>query len=503
VCSRGYTGSQLEVLVGEDIIGGRYKMKKLFFSILVTLWTVFLCGQVFAVGNIIDRGATSAETTAQARDDVWLSPKVIPDLGTLIPKFDHNTETLSGDKVLTTSDKPVQLLDCGGASRRYCILPAEEDSTDKFFYIYNASNGSGEKLSIRNDSPSTIVTLGPGMGMTFSCDGTSWEIYGKNGIYYDAISDKVGIGTTNPTRPLTVHANASEIFLMTGVENHGLMLQDLPDFASFLGYNGSSYNKIEFRARSGAGSQLNLSTNGSVGIGTVNPTSRAILDVDGVIGLIETSAPTALAGHGFVYSADVAGTTEVFAMDGAGNAPQLTPHNFALFEPDPLEKYPWSYYAENKALGVRINVDMAGAIRAIEELTGKTFIYYEDIPVTVNLENLYREKWINNYIKENTHKEEISAEQAFETIETQVDDTSNILTYEQDGYELNGTIVTPKFKPVYAKKTIKVTRLKDNIEFDKKTGKFYKTIEPTRGQAELAATTDFTFNPPKWISDRL
>ena len=41
------------------------------------LW-MFLCSQAFAAGNIIDRGATSAETTAQKRDDVWLSPASIP-----------------------------------------------------------------------------------------------------------------------------------------------------------------------------------------------------------------------------------------------------------------------------------------------------------------------------------------------------------------------------------------------------------------------------------------
>jgi len=49
-------------------------MRKLF--LFLAIW-VFFCSQVFAAGNIIDRGATSAETVAQKRKDVWLSPSSI------------------------------------------------------------------------------------------------------------------------------------------------------------------------------------------------------------------------------------------------------------------------------------------------------------------------------------------------------------------------------------------------------------------------------------------
>jgi len=91
-------------------------------------------------------------------------------------------------------------------------------------------------------------------------------------------SGNVGIGTTNPTRKLEIYnstAGDNEILLMHGAEN-GLLLQDLAsaDMASFLGYNGTSYNAIEFRAKSGYGSQLVLATSGNVGIGTANPLSK-------------------------------------------------------------------------------------------------------------------------------------------------------------------------------------------------------------------------------------
>ena len=100
-------------------------------------------------------------------------------------ELDQNVEALSGNKTLTTSDKSLQKLDPNGSDRDV-TLPAEASSTDLVFWIYNTANGAGEDLVIKNDSPATIVTLGPGMGMMFSCDGTSWVALDNEGILYDA-----------------------------------------------------------------------------------------------------------------------------------------------------------------------------------------------------------------------------------------------------------------------------------------------------------------------------
>jgi hypothetical protein len=99
---------------------------------------------------------------------------------------------------------------------------------------------------------------------------------------------------------------------------------------------------------------------------------------------------TALSGMGTntagLYADDVAGTVEMFAIDEAGNNPQLTPHNFELFDPPtldaahPVTEYPWSYSARNAYLGIEIGVDMARLVVAVEKLTGEKLAHVRPIP---------------------------------------------------------------------------------------------------------------------------
>lgn len=76
-----------------------------------------------------------------------------------------------------------------------------------------------------------------------------------------------------------------------------------------------------------------------------------------------------------IFADDVTSSGELFGIDEAGNTPQLTPHNFELFTPDPAEPYPWSYYCKNEFLGVEIAADLTKMCRLVEALTGETIIY--------------------------------------------------------------------------------------------------------------------------------
>jgi hypothetical protein len=94
-----------------------------------------------------------------------------------------------------------------------------------------------------------------------------------------------------------------------------------------------------------------------------------------------TADPTMGSNTAGFYGKDVGGTVEAFAVDEAGNAAQLTPHNFD----GPVQPIPgtlhWSQYHQNSYLGVRKWYDIERALLALEALTGEQFIYTEPLPV--------------------------------------------------------------------------------------------------------------------------
>lgn len=99
-----------------------------------------------------------------------------------------NVEALAANRTLLTTDYVIQWLDPNGSDRDV-TLPAEANSTDLLFIILNTANGAGEDLVVEDDTPTTIVTLGPGMTGIFSCDGTNWKQENNMGTYYDSVTE--------------------------------------------------------------------------------------------------------------------------------------------------------------------------------------------------------------------------------------------------------------------------------------------------------------------------
>ncbi len=56
----------------------------------------------------------------------------------------------------------------------------------------------------------------------------------------------------------------------------------------------------------------------------------------------------------------------MFVRDEAGTVTQISPHDPTTGE--------WIFYSENVNTGEKIRIDMEQAVRAVEELTGETFI---------------------------------------------------------------------------------------------------------------------------------
>ena len=67
-----------------------------------------------------------------------------------------------------------------------------------------------------------------------------------------------------------------------------------------------------------------------------------------------------------IYGKDVSGTVEMFAVDEAGNATQLSPH-------DP-ETGEWVFYSKNVRTGKVKRVNMERMIRDLEKITGHSYL---------------------------------------------------------------------------------------------------------------------------------
>lgn len=72
--------------------------------------------------------------------------------------FSGATETLAGDRVLTSADAMIVKLDPGGSARDV-TLPAESSvgPQGQMFWIINAADGA-ENLVVKNDAGDTIAT---------------------------------------------------------------------------------------------------------------------------------------------------------------------------------------------------------------------------------------------------------------------------------------------------------------------------------------------------------
>lgn len=116
---------------------------------------------------------------------------------------------------------------------------------------------------------------------------------------------------------------------------------------------------------------------GNVGIGTETAPTTGSMGLVFGDGTALSGLATNTAG---LYANDVAGTVEMFAIDEAAGATQISPHNFSLFTPNDAEPYPWDYYSENSYLGERINVNMMGIARWVEQQSGQSLIHRQVMP---------------------------------------------------------------------------------------------------------------------------
>lgn len=106
--------------------------------------------------------------------------------------------------------------------------------------------------------------------------------------------------------------------------------------------------------------------NFNVGIGTTSPGGSSTAGT-AVLSLANGTAPVGgAANQSSLYAADVFTSSELFALDEAGNATQLSPHDPVTGE--------WIFYSKNTRTGRVVRVDMERMVKAIERVTGEQFM---------------------------------------------------------------------------------------------------------------------------------
>jgi|GEM_PF-4541129 len=344
-------------------------------------------------------------------------------------------------------------------------------------------------------------------------------------LYVDSANGNVGIGTTELTTRLTIKkpidssaygAGTRMIDLMSyypgydegtvkasiyaGVSNQ-VALQTTRGYLAFLTSDYSSTGEENLTEK------VRIESNGNVGIRTTDQFGSG----EGVLALANASTnPSSNPTDAIILFAkdyddgDGTASSELFVRDEDGNETNLSPHAFELYQPDSTDPFPWTYHSTNYLIGKKINVDMSGAIRELERLTGKKFIHVEDvekIPLSEHIK-AKKEVLIKKWQEENAEEVEIALEEAVEEVEVEVEDKEQVVGSEKMYRFENGEVVEEEI-PVYAKKKEMQKRLKSGVRFDEKTGKFYKKVLPSRKDALKAIKQDPKFRVRRWIKDRI
>ena len=230
---------------------------------------------------------------------------------------------------------------------------------------------------------------------------------------------------------------------------------------------------------------------------------RATTEGTNHIDIFNGTAPVGTLANGIsLYSA----LGELNVLDAAGNNTLLSPHGFPLFNPSKDAIFPWSYLSENRYIGKRVNADVCGALMELEKISGKKFIYTEDVPtLDWDADELKTKERIEaERLQKAMAKEiEVMLIDALETVEvTEKKPTGKKLKTGKFVLNSDGSITEAERDETAEVGTGKFKKQpKSGIRFDENSGKFYRT--KTRDEAIKDIEPYVPKQMPAWMAERV
>jgi len=210
-------------------------------------------------------------------------------------------------------------------------------------------------------------------------------------VYLTTSSDKVAVGATSTTRDLLISKSSAtqvEVSATSDIAgNSASLFVTRP--------NSLSYGQVRFLGTGSAGAgtltelwtiglrspddmlhiydvqslkdRVVVTSAGNVGIGATSPGGGTTVGTQ-VLSLAVGTAPVGgVVNQASFYAADVSASAEMFVLDEAGNATQLSPHDPKTGE--------WIFYSKNTKTGRVVRVNMEQLVREVEKLSGKKFMF--------------------------------------------------------------------------------------------------------------------------------
>lgn len=245
-------------------------------------------------------------------------------------------------------------------------------------YVDSTASGGtlGNLLRLRNQSVDRFVVNSVG-SLALGGYGTDTSIT----KYGNTTGDQFFVGTNGAFRVQRSATDSEAFRVQINGDTQGRWLGTSDGKLKW--GDGTNAQDIVLRRSSAGVLLLDTATltlnSGNLGVGTTSfGTSGAKILAIGNGTAPSTSITDGIQLYAIDYDdADGSSTSELFVRDEDGNATNLSPHNFSLINTGPSESLAWAYYSEKN--GQAINVDMAKAMRIIEQLSGEKLIYKKDL----------------------------------------------------------------------------------------------------------------------------